>query len=411
MSKSLVQDAVLTNEEHRVGLYEIGTECTDPSQVGANTQLESLNLNWAEKDLPQKKRTKHVHGLHPYLGKFIPQLVEVFLRKYFSPGQRVFDPFAGSGTTLIQANELGVHSVGCDISAFNVLLSGCKSQKYNLEELQKELTDILQKAKSILQPDLFTKKIQIDSDDSVRVKSDYLRKWYSPQALMDLVVFRDLISQYENQDIMKVVLTRAARSARLTTHFDLDFPKKPQTEPYYCYKHGRTCTPVQEAWKFLRRYSIDIMKRVEQFSHHRTEAEVSVIHGDSRSVNPHYIDGVITSPPYVGMIDYHEQHRYAYELLGLEDFSSKEIGPAFKGAGKFAKEQYQTLLSEVFRNATKYMDEGALFVIVAGDRYGLYPKIADSCNLEQIGVVKRHVNRRTGRRSTEFYESIFIWRK
>ena len=57
------------------------------------------------------------------------------------------------------------------------------------------------------------------------------------------------------------------------------------------------------------------------------------------------------------------------------------------------------------------MDDGALFVIVAGDRYGLYPKIADSCDLEQIGVVKRHVNRRTGRRSSEFYESIFIWRK
>ena len=28
------------------------------------------------------ERTKHVHRLYPYLGKFIPQLVEVFLRKY-----------------------------------------------------------------------------------------------------------------------------------------------------------------------------------------------------------------------------------------------------------------------------------------------------------------------------------------
>ena len=411
MNESLVQDAVLTSEEHRVGLYEISNECTDPSQVSANTQIERLNLNWAEKDLPQKKRTKHVHGLHPYLGKFIPQLVEVFIRKYFSPGQRVFDPFAGSGTTLIQANELGVHSVGCDISSFNVLLSRCKSQKYNIEELRKELTDILQKAKSILRPDLFTEKKQVTSDFSISVKSEYLRQWFSSQSLMDLVVFRDLIPQYQYQDIMRVVLTRAARSARLTTHYDLDFPKKPQTEPYYCYKHGRTCTPVQEAWKFLRRYSIDVMRRVEEFSHYRTEAEVSVIHEDSRSVNPHYIDGVITSPPYVGMIDYHEQHRYAYELLGLEDCSSKEIGPAFKGVGKSAKEEYQILLSEVFRNTTKYMDDGALLIIVAGDRHGLYPKIADSCNLDQIGVIKRHVNRRTGRRSSEFYESIFIWRK
>jgi len=47
------------------------------------------------------QRTKHVHRLHPYLGKFIPQLVEVFLRKYFKKGDTVLDPFSGSGTTLI----------------------------------------------------------------------------------------------------------------------------------------------------------------------------------------------------------------------------------------------------------------------------------------------------------------------
>ncbi len=40
------------------------------------------------------ERTKHVHRLHPYLGKFIPQLVEVFLRKYFKKGDTVLVPFS-----------------------------------------------------------------------------------------------------------------------------------------------------------------------------------------------------------------------------------------------------------------------------------------------------------------------------
>jgi hypothetical protein len=62
-----------------------------PSKITAKTPLESLNLNWSEKDLPEKMRTKHVHKLHPYLGKFIPQLVEIFLRKYFKAGQTVLD--------------------------------------------------------------------------------------------------------------------------------------------------------------------------------------------------------------------------------------------------------------------------------------------------------------------------------
>jgi len=51
------------------------------------------------------ERTKHVHRLHSYLGKFIPQLVEVFLRKYFKKGDTILDPFSGSGTTLFNLKK------------------------------------------------------------------------------------------------------------------------------------------------------------------------------------------------------------------------------------------------------------------------------------------------------------------
>jgi DNA modification methylase len=67
-----------------------------------NIQNFGIDLSFAE--FPESERTKHVHRLHPYLGKFIPQLVEVFLKKYFQPGQMILDPFVGSGTTLIEAN-------------------------------------------------------------------------------------------------------------------------------------------------------------------------------------------------------------------------------------------------------------------------------------------------------------------
>lgn len=63
---------------------------TDFASVTQKTPLEALNLNWRERDLPERERTKHVHRLHPYLGKFIPQLVEIFLRKY--KPTLVYDP-------------------------------------------------------------------------------------------------------------------------------------------------------------------------------------------------------------------------------------------------------------------------------------------------------------------------------
>jgi hypothetical protein len=41
-----------------------------------------LELSWSERELPEHERTKHVHRLHPYLGKFVPQLVETLLARY-----------------------------------------------------------------------------------------------------------------------------------------------------------------------------------------------------------------------------------------------------------------------------------------------------------------------------------------
>ena len=46
-----------------------------------------LELSWSERDLPERERTKHVHRLHPYLGKFVPQLVEALLDRYVRAGR------------------------------------------------------------------------------------------------------------------------------------------------------------------------------------------------------------------------------------------------------------------------------------------------------------------------------------
>lgn len=409
MKKNIEQ----TSEEERVVFYNDSAEPTVPSQVTAKTKLEALNLNWRERDLPENIRTKHVHRLHPYLGKYIPQLVEIFLRKYFKPGQTVLDPFSGSGTTLVQANELDIHSVGYDISAFNIVLARAKTKTYDLKKVRGEILDILERVHQATQNEAQQLSLWTDGKKGRRKEkvNEYLHAWYAPAALHELITYRDLISEYDDQDLLKVILSRAARSARLTTHFDLDFPKKPQTEPYWCYKHSRTCTPTQDAYQFIKRYSLDTIKRIEEFAQQRTNATVQIFHDDSRKAQIPMIDGVMTSPPYVGLIDYHDQHRYAYELLGLEDRSGFEIGPASGGSSQKAKRKYQEGIAEVFTNALKSMTKGGRLIVVAGDRHDLYGEIATMCDVNVEAVLQRHVNRRTGRRSGEFFESVFIWRK
>ena len=405
---------ILTNEEKKVPFYLGKGPPTNPKTITPDTPLDEFNLNWTEKQMPQRQRTKHVHGLHPYLGKYIPQLVEIFLRKYFVPGQVVLDPFVGSGTTLVQANELGIHSIGYDISAFNILLCRVKTAHYDIKKVEAEAKDVLWKTKLATQPQINGQLRLLETHQNVvSTDNEYLQDWYAPRALGELLTYLYYVESeaYEYKDLLKIILTRSARSARLTTHFDLDFPKEPQREPYQCYKHSRTCHPVEEAFKFLSRYTKDTIRRVKTFAQLRTNASVTVRHGDSRLLSNERADGIITSPPYVGLIDYHEQHAYAYHLLGLRDNSHREIGPAALGTSQQARSQYQDDIADVFRNVSRSLPRGAPIIIVAGDRHELYPEIVKKTGMEEEAVLQRHVNRRTGRRSGEFFESIFVWRK
>src|SRR5687768_15667872 len=114
-----------------------------PTQAALYDDLAAdLHLSWSETQLPERERTKHVHRLHPYLGKFVPQLVEALLERYVRPGGRVLDPFAGSGTTLVQALESGYDAVGVDVAAFNALLVGVKTRTYDLERLDAEIRTV-----------------------------------------------------------------------------------------------------------------------------------------------------------------------------------------------------------------------------------------------------------------------------
>ena len=108
-----------------------------------NKKLESSDIENADisfSKVPQSERTKHVHGIHPYQGKFIPQLVEYLIKKNkFSRKDVILDPFMGSGTTMIECKLRHINSVGVEISDFNCLLANVKVNNYDLKKLREEI--------------------------------------------------------------------------------------------------------------------------------------------------------------------------------------------------------------------------------------------------------------------------------
>lgn len=439
--------------------------------------------------LREYQTTKHVHRLHPYKGKFIPQLVEYFLdthinthkkEPYFKPGDIVLDPFMGSGTTLIQSKELGLNSIGIDVSKFNCLIAEAKLESYNLPELKIELTKALEytkefsknnfdesadnKLKELLSElnkkyfpipqykhDIFSGKIKEDKYSSEKLRNfllenqnlvetviksktrsskiGFLSKWYSPRIRDELFFYKEYIDKVRDnkiKTIMQIVLSRTARSCRATTHSDLATLKEPQYLPYYCQKHRKICFPINSIIKHLYTNTYDTLYRLEEFAKLKKPVLSEVLEGDSRTINiPHVvknnelvslikqkkIDGVFTSPPYVGQIDYHEQHAYAYELFDIPRKDELEIGPLFKGKGETAKQSYIEGISQVFQNIVQYVKDDGNFFIVANDKHNLYPTIAEKSGLKIIDQFKRPVLNRTERDRTPYCEVIFHMRK
>jgi hypothetical protein len=447
------------------------------------------DLNWALSfdQYKEADTTKHVHRLHPYKGKFIPQLVEYFLDShtdnfkgeiYFKKGDIILDPFCGSGTTLVQANELGMHAIGIDISAFNSLISNCKITKYNLIDIQSEIFEItgsLKKFLSKLHVLEFDEKLlqalyefnnkyfpvpeykykvkrgEINEDEYGELKAKeflriyerlikqydiklhrnesktFLDKWYLQHIREEIEFVFKSIKKIQNQDTKKIIsliLSRTMRSCRATTHADLATLVEPITTTYYCAKHGKICKPLFSILKWWETYTKDTIKRLSQFDKLRTQTFQFCLTGDSRTIdilkelqkqNPPFaelagkqkIHGIFSSPPYVGLIDYHEQHAYAYDLFGFERRDELEIGPLFKGIGKEARQSYIEGITNVLNNCKRFLIDDYNIFLVANDKYNIYPIIVENAGMQIVNQFKRPVLNRTEKDKGAYSETIF----
>ncbi len=446
-----------------------------------------LNCHLSFEWLKEKETTKHVHRLHPYKGKFIPQLVEYFLDQhtdnfkrqvYFEKKDIVLDPFCGSGTTLVQANELGIHSIGIDISAFNSLISNVKLAKCDFIDLHNEikrienalklfvsennylqfdneLSDLLTKFNKFFFPapdfrykvrqklineiEYATEKEKeflpifqnLISKYNLKIVQDknesFLEKWFLQPVKNEIDLVFSLIKQTKNavtKKILTLILSRTIRTCRATTHADLATLVEPVTSIYYCAKHGKICKPLFSILSWFERYGKDTLQRFAEFEKLKTPTFQYCLTGDSQNIdifaelqkkNERFFDlvkakkikGIFSSPPYVGLIDYHEQHAYAYDLFGFPRQDDFEIGAMKKGQHKQAQENYVTQISNVLKNCKKFLAENFDIFLVANDKNNLYPKIAELSGLEIVNQFKRPVLNRTEKDKNAYSEIIF----
>ena len=233
------------------------------------------------KDLP----TSRFSRLHPYPGMIADQLAVELSNEYVSPGDRVLDPFCGSGRTLVTAADRGATAIGVDVNPLAVLLSLAKGAVVRRSALEN------------LRETIRTRSAPAGSED-LDMESGRQVKWFSAKAKRELSSLIGLLNETSlSQSELRLAACILSATAR-----DVSFCRKDQWKIHRMPAGERSCFR-RSAWQvFLSRLDY-VLKEVRRSP--RLSGTVRAFIGDATKLevvnacnNTAGFDLVFTSPPY-----------------------------------------------------------------------------------------------------------------
>lgn len=265
----------------------------------------------------------HVHGIHEYKGKFNPQVVRAFANVLgVNAGDWLIDPFAGSGTSTVEALSLGVNALGIDRSPIAVEIARAKTVAWlhpNPTELALALETWLGRLQHGLDEDARPSHARTTRwTDQDR---DYLERWFQPRTLSELTLALELIDDLREEAarrLLRVAVSSIARAVSLQLPEDLRVRRRPS---------GFVAPPILAP--LAKAVSAIIVGLRELAATQRTASNdviASTVLGSASDVSSysdlglhakHARRAIISSPPYATALPYIDTDRLSIVLLGL----------------------------------------------------------------------------------------------
>ena len=297
------------------------------------------------------------HSLHPYPAKFPPQLPHSILEKFGRPGDIVFDPFCGSGTTLVEARLLGYDAIGVDVNGLSTLLSKVKATPLATDEVKQAKLFIAE----ITDDEL---RWQFDRPAIVVKEIEGRDHWFQYNVAEEITFILQRIESIESQnvkDFFKIVLSSII--VRVSNQeSDTRFAAKNKNIP----NNFTLALFVKRSGEYLKRivkFSKEVVK----------ETSLQVINADSRHLTmipSESVDIIITSPPYANTYDYYLYHKFRKRWLDLDVTYAQEneIGSRREYSSlKHPASQWSDDLYQCFEEMYRVLKSGQHAFIVIGD--------------------------------------------
>ncbi|MCI5115319.1 MAG: hypothetical protein D3921_11815 [Candidatus Electrothrix sp. AW1] len=266
-------------------------------------------------------------------GQFTPELIEYFLDTHAAPDALIADPFSGSGTVLLESLGRQLDVIGCEVNPaayamskfFEIGAMGMDRKK----QLSREVSEVFS-------------SLSVHTDKPIYLKGQSSKY---REAYKNLIDFSQSVIQ-KHSDKYQLILI-------LNILFKMESYKKLSLEQGWDKAYN-------ELISFLCSLSV-------------SQSSVSALLSDARNLHQHAerkVNLIITSPPYINVFNYHQNHRIIMELLDFDILSvaHSEFGSNRKNRGNrfLTVTQYCIDMAQALFSMRQSLAESGKAVLIIG---------------------------------------------
>lgn len=249
--------------------------------------LNKQNTDW---DFRTANTKQYTHCYHNYPAMMIPQIAERLIAEYGKHAKTLFDPYCGTGTSLVEATLHNINASGTDLNPLARLIAKTKTTKVELQILDSYL--------KAFNDFLFTLNSDLHKLNIIVPKFKNIDFWFSKQIQEKLATIKQFIDNIQDkpvQDFFYVALSEVVRESSFTRNSEFKLYRMPNEK-------RENFNPDVFSLIILkltrnRKGLIDYLNKTKSFN-----VQVQIFDFNSiETVEPipnQSIDIIITSPPY-----------------------------------------------------------------------------------------------------------------
>lgn len=262
-----------------------------------------------------------IHNWFRYPAGYSYKFVDAVFRKFNIASQHwVYDPFSGTGTTLVSAKQKNVNAYGVEAHTFVHWVAEVKLYwNFNYGELEFELQHLITACHNYVID-------HFDHVDLTEVFPELVYKCYHPRDLQELYLIRTFVTQFVTNEhirnLLKLALTDTLRSAAAAG----------TGWPYIAPNKNTGLKPPKGAMQLFFTKLWKMFRELRDTTQIESKSEIRNILGDSRQtqdIENSQVDLALTSPPYLNNYDYADRTRLETYFWGITN-NWKDITDQFR---------------------------------------------------------------------------------